>query len=40
MYFASKVDEEKLNKLLSPAQFQKWKIFMAPAKQFGPLIER
>lgn len=39
IYYASKVDEKKLKELLSPAQIQKWKIFMAPAKQVGQMME-
>jgi len=38
-YYASKADEQKMKTLLSPAQLQKWKIFIAPLKQVGAMIE-
>jgi|GEM_PF-6160570 len=38
-YHASKVDEAKLREIFSPAQFQQWKMFMAPAREIGQLIE-
>ncbi len=38
-YFASKADKKKMKELLSPAQLQKWKIFLGPSKQIGQMIE-
>ncbi len=38
-YYISKVSNRKLKKFLTPAQLQKWKLFLAPAKQFGQMIE-
>lgn len=38
-YFASKADQSEIEKCLSPAQLQAWKIFLAPSKQVGQMIE-
>ena len=39
MYYASKVSSVELKKLLSPAQHQRWKMHMGPAKQIGQMME-
>ncbi len=38
-YHASKADEGSLKEFLSAAQIQKWKLFMAPTRQIGQMIE-
>lgn len=38
-YHASKADNEELKKVLSPAQLQKWRLLVAPAKQVGQMME-
>ena len=38
-YYASKVRTSELKKLLSDVQLQQWKIFMAPTKQIGEMVE-
>ncbi len=38
-YYASKADGKELKKLLSPAQLQQWKLFVAPSKQIGQMME-
>jgi hypothetical protein len=38
-YYASKADKSKMKELLSSGQLQKWKIFLAPSKQIGQMIE-
>lgn len=38
MYYASRVTDEELAKVLSPAQVQKLRIFFMPAKQIGDMM--
>ena len=38
-YHASKVSKSKLKKILTKAQLQKWKSAIAPAKQYGQMID-
>ncbi|MDB2686074.1 hypothetical protein N9Y42_02580 [Mariniblastus sp.] len=40
LYYASKVEEDALKKLLSEAQHQKWKMLMLPMKQFGQMLDQ
>ena len=40
LYYASKVDETALKKVLSDAQHQKWKLLMIPMKQMGVMLEQ
>ncbi len=37
-YYASQADSKKLKEVLSPAQLQKWKIFIAPSKEIGQMM--
>ena len=38
-FYASKVSIGKMKKLLSDSQLQQWKIYVGPAKNFGPMFE-